>query len=380
MNNLYQKQIEKLISAELLSLDEQETMRNIANRALTQALSTKHKVGSLPPSPLAHLIRESDTVGQAYNKINGPAFLTLAHAFAHPKSSVKQLDTIATSLAAGTPVPDVDENLTGLNDNENADNMVPVTMAAAELLAIDPTNNLPEQEAQELQQLLEKSYSCAIHTGYLGGSPVKRARRVFRRTPLIAGDVKSVFQDISQCVHYALSALGVQTETTDEEKIANLTASDWERWLQTSADADLDKALSSTQAITSAMTDSSSAIQEIQPDFDIQTWLSTNLAKTEESTKNAQITYSERESQLIRLKWFSFFNNLSPEVLDIIKDAIPDATSTTTAMQSLASAALLLATSPSVKVKQEWSIMLQQLSQCPTSAAVSAAISNTPEL
>lgn len=375
----YRDQVRNVIAAELATLDSQTQMQLAMTSAFSDAITAVSKKGKLPPSPLALLTRPKDEVYQSYSKINGPAFLAMSHAFTSPTSTIHRLDSIASSIASGTPIA---ENSNPSETEElSLQETVPVTLAAAELLAIDPETDLSQDQAQILSNVISKAYSCAIHKGYLGGDPrTRKASKVFRRVSRLSGDVLSAIGDVAQAVSTALSAFGLTTDESEVDKIANLTQEDWQKWLSTQTDTDLDKAIAATKSIAS--------IQGLLPDVDVsttdvselKTYVEQELSKARAADEELGHEANAAKLQSTRLQWVNFIFNLSPDAILIINQVTPDATTIQTAMQSLSAAALALASDTSLSVQGDWKALLQKLVTAPSSAVSSYLTSNTPEL
>lgn len=376
--NNYKSQVANIIAAELATLRQAEDKQWAVNKALSSAIKYATKSKTLPPSPLAFLTRKDDDLSKVYQAVNGSAFLGMAHAFVDPNSTVRHLDNMAYSLASGEPVEEPNLEEVAVSD----ENTVPVTLAAAELLAVDPTQQLSTEQADQLTQVIEKAYSCALHKGYLGGCLKGRPHRVFRRVTKLSGDLSSVINGIADCVSVALDALGITDKSSQQvDQVAQLTEGSWESWLSTMSDTDLDKAISDTEAVanTLGLSTDTEVNQDIQ-DAQFQQWIQQQIEAKTLATSQAEDLANNEASRLVKLRWINFIIGLPTNVIKLMETIQPDKTTSKTIAQSFSAAALAMATDPATAVTPNWQSLLAKLAAAPSDAVASFLTSNNPEL
>lgn len=297
--------------AALLSSINSHERKTIADNALAKVANTTVR---LPYSPLLLPIAPNDSLSTAATKMNGCGLISIASVIADDKASVDAMKHIASALANQLPLTG-DPDQVGV-DQTVLNNAIPITEAATQMIIDNPeTVHTPTNSSRAyVESYLKDHYSCASHTGYLGGSIRNLKNRKIRHTSL-SGDAESAMTP-TDCLKAAL------TEQQVSDKLFQLalkhTTPLWITWIESQKDEDLDAAIELTLAIIGAQDEANVSI-----DAKISS-ICDEIDQRIASQEQAASTLTSLQGEAAKAKWLKAVLSASSSVLSAMAEVAPN--------------------------------------------------------
>lgn len=344
-NSTYFQKLEKIIAA-LLASTATEYRNDLIENAARQA-SYANKI--FKASPLSIGVRSNMPLHEVKCIID--AYPLIATATTCSSSAAKQRDimSFAKTLACGAP-------LSGSADIVDAElvDQIPIAEVAiaSEILGIDPITS--ENSSNIANKLLQK-YSCANHTGYLGGS-VKRFHHL-KGCGILKGDGLTAINAISA----TLEPLDITLTEAQLQSLAAATENIWNTFFSSDSDTDLDAAIDMTTSIAKGYANGSDALNALESS------VSTYLSALEEQISSAEAkaleqnqNYLNSKCDVTKIKLLSAINKLPANVALAIADIQFDFSTAKSTAATCASIIAALRVEGSISDAQSWSSFLQQ--------------------